>query len=35
VKLLEEVFAKRGTPEHLRSDNGPEFIAQAMLECPP
>jgi len=32
VKLLEEVFAKRGTPEHLRSDNGPEFIAQAMRQ---
>ncbi len=30
--LLEEVFAKRGTPEHLRSENEPEFIARAMRQ---
>ncbi len=27
VDLLIELFAIRGTPSHLRSDNGPEFIA--------
>ena len=26
---LEELFVQRGTPEHIRSDNGPEFTANA------
>jgi putative transposase len=30
VALLAEVVARRGAPEHLRSDNGPEFIARAL-----
>jgi putative transposase len=30
IKVLEQVFAERGVPEHLRSDNGPEFIAKAI-----
>ncbi len=30
LQLLAELFALRGTPEHLRSDNGPEFCAQAV-----
>jgi transposase InsO family protein len=32
VELLAELFALRGTPEHLRSDNGPEFCARAVRE---
>ena len=27
IGLLQYLFAVRGAPEHLRSDNGPEFIA--------
>jgi len=30
VEVLQYVFAVRGRPEHLRSDNGPEFVAQAV-----
>jgi len=32
IDILAELFAMRGVPEHLRSDNGPEFIATAMRE---
>lgn len=28
LEILEEVFAEHGAPEFLRSDNGPEFIAE-------
>ena len=28
VEVLQYLFAIRGAPEHLRSDNGPEFVAQ-------
>jgi putative transposase len=30
VALLEELVAQHGTPRQLRSDNGPEFIAEAL-----
>jgi putative transposase len=30
IEVLTELFQIRGVPEHLRSDNGPEFIAQAL-----
>ena len=30
IEVLQYLFAVRGAPEHLRSDNGPEFIAQAV-----
>jgi len=30
IEVLEPVFAARGVPEYLRSDNGPEFIAKAI-----
>ncbi len=30
LDLLAKLFTLRGTPEHLRSDNGPEFCAQAV-----
>ncbi len=32
LDVLAELFRTRGVPEHLRSDNGPEFIAQAMRQ---
>jgi transposase InsO family protein len=30
IDTLSELFAMRGVPRHIRSDNGPEFIAQAL-----
>src|SRR5215471_4540755 len=30
IKVLEGLVAKRGAPAFIRSDNGPEFIAQAL-----
>ena len=30
IDLLAELFIIRGVPKHIRSDNGPEFIANAM-----
>ena len=30
IHLLEWLFLLRGAPEHIRSDNGPEFVAQAV-----
>jgi putative transposase len=30
-QVLARLFAKRGAPGYLRSDNGPEFIAQALV----
>ena len=30
IDTLAELFAMRGAPQHIRSDNGPEFIAQAI-----
>jgi transposase InsO family protein len=32
LDVLSELMLIRGTPEHIRSDNGPEFIAQAIRE---
>lgn len=32
INLLEWLFLVRGTPEHIRSDNGPELVAQAVQE---
>ena len=28
--MLQYLFAVRGTPRHIRSDNGPEFVARAV-----
>jgi putative transposase len=30
IKILDELFTIRGAPRHIRSDNGPEFIAVAI-----
>lgn len=30
VDTLRRLFAERGAPEYIRSDNGPEFIARAV-----
>ena len=30
LAVLAELFAARGVPEHVRSDNGPEFVAGAV-----
>ena len=32
IEALAELFLTRGPPEHVRSDNGPEFVAQALQE---
>lgn len=32
LELLAELFVLRGVPEHIRSDNGPEFTARAVRE---
>jgi len=32
IETLAELFVERGTPEHIRSDNGPEFCAKAVRE---
>ncbi len=32
IAILDWLFVVRGTPEHLRSDNGPEFIAYALQQ---
>ena len=30
IDSLAELFAMRGVPKHIRSDNGPEFIANEL-----
>jgi len=32
IFILADLFITRGTPVHIRSDNGPEFIARKLLE---
>ncbi len=32
ITILAELFRTRGLPQHVRSDNGPEFIAEAIKE---
>lgn len=32
LDTLNDLFLQRGVPEHIRSDNGPEFIAEAVRE---
>ena len=30
IDVLQYLFAVRGTPDHIRSDNGPEFVARSV-----
>jgi transposase InsO family protein len=32
IEALADVMVRRGVPEHLRSDNGPEFVAEALRQ---
>ena len=32
IEVLAKLISVRGAPTHLRSDNGPEFVSQAILE---
>lgn len=32
LEVLERLFKEHGAPEHIRSDNGPEFVAKAVKE---
>jgi len=32
IAVLQRLVALRGTPRHLRSDNGPEFVSRAILQ---
>ena len=32
IEVLARLISVRGAPAHLRSDNGPEFVSQAVLE---
>ena len=32
IETLAELFIRKGLPEHIRSDNGPEFCARAVRE---
>ena len=32
LDILKDLFAVRGVPQHIRSDNGPEFIAQVIRD---
>jgi putative transposase len=35
LELLTELFTLNGVPDHIRSDNGPEFTAKAIKELLP
>ncbi len=32
IETLAELVIERGAPQHIRSDNGPEFIAQSVRD---
>jgi putative transposase len=32
IEALCDLFVSRGIPQHIRSDNGPEFVAQALRD---
>jgi len=35
LEILTELFTIRGVPEHIRSDNGPEFTSKAVRDWLP
>lgn len=34
IELLERLFVDRGIPKHVRSDNGPKYVAKAVRIWP-
>src|SRR5438034_663830 len=32
IEVLSRLVSERGAPQHLRSDNGPEFVSRALLK---
>ncbi len=32
IDVLADLFIKHGSPQHIRSDNGPEFVTDAVRE---
>lgn len=32
IHVLSDLYILRGVPEHIRSDNGPEFVAKAVQD---
>ena len=32
LQVLKDLFVDRGLPDHIRSDNGPEFVSRAILQ---
>jgi putative transposase len=34
IEALADVMVLKGVPQHLRSDNGPEFVAQGLRQLP-
>ena len=32
ILVLAELFLEKGIPEHIRSDNGPEFVAKKLVK---
>jgi hypothetical protein len=34
IDVLSDLFVLRGAPQHVRSDNGPEFVAAPLQRCP-
>jgi len=35
IEVLSDLFILRGVPEHIRSDNGPGFVAKPVQELAP
>jgi putative transposase len=33
IEVLSRVIRERGSPKYIRSENAPEFVSRALLEC--